>query len=438
MFSMVKQKTIFVCQKCGAQSPKWVGRCPECGQWNSMVEMVVSAKKLQNSKTPKLQKPLRLSQIKKRKMGRIKTGVGEFDRVLGGGIIPGSVVLLAGDPGIGKSTLLTQILAKLGGLYVSGEESPEQVKLRAKRLKIKESQFLILSETNTEAVSSAIEQTKKIKMVVTDSIQTMTTNQLTGTAGSIGQVRESANKLLKIAKKLNIPLFLIGHITKSGAIAGPKVLEHLVDVVLYLEGDKKHDFRILRAYKNRFGATDEVGIFEMSDKGMTEVSNPSKLFLLERVEEVAGSVVVPVLAGIRPVLVEIQALVVPTSLVVPRRIANGVSFHRLQLLCAVLQKRCGLPLEKFDVYLNVAGGLKVDEPAADLGICLAVAASLKNRVVAKDTVFIGEVGLLGEIRKVSQLEKRVKEAKKLGFNNAITPERHRFVNEVIHKILKTS
>jgi len=434
---MTGQRTIFVCQKCGAQSPKWIGRCPECGEWNSMAETVLEVRAGEQKSRRKAVKPLRLSEIKKRKLERIKTGILEFDRVLGGGIVPGSVVLLAGEPGIGKSTLITQILAKVGGLYVSGEESAEQIKIRTERLKVKEDKFLVLPETNVESIISAIQQFSHLIMVIIDSIQTMTTEDLTGTAGSIGQVRESANKLLKIAKKTNIPIFLIGHITKSGNIAGPKVLEHLVDVVLYLEGDKKYNFRILRAHKNRFGATDEVGVFEMRDCGMSEISDPSKLFLAQRVEKVSGSAIVSVLQGNRPVLVEVQALVVPTSLVIPRRVANGVSFQRLQLLCAVLQKRCRLPLNRFDVYLNVAGGLKVDEPAADLGICVAIVSSLKNKLISKETVFIGEVGLLGEIRNVGQLEKRIKEARKLGFKKAITTEKHRSITEVIHNILKT-
>jgi len=403
-----------------------------------MAETMVGVRGKKLGAREKAAKPLKLSEIKKTKLARIKTGIGEFDRVLGGGIVPGSVVLLAGEPGIGKSTLLTQIMARLGGLYISGEESPQQIKIRTRRLKVKEENFLILPETNVEVINLTIEQLSNVATVIIDSIQSMTTDDLTGTAGSIGQVRESANKLLKIAKKLDIPIFLIGHITKAGAIAGPKVLEHLVDVVLYLEGDKRHNFRILRAYKNRFGATDEVGIFEMSNMGMTAVDAPSKLFLAQRVEKVPGSVVVSTLQGIRPVLVEIQALVVPTSLAVPRRIGSGVNYRRLQLLCAVLQKRCHLPLWKFDVYLNVAGGLKVDEPAADLGICVAITSSLKNKLVEKETVFIGEVGLLGEIRRVSQLEKRIKEAKKFGFTKAITPEKYRSKSSAIHKVLKTS
>ena len=402
-----------------------------------MAETVLEVRAGEKKSRRKAVKPLRLSEIKKRKLKRIKTGILEFDRVLGGGIVPGSVILLAGEPGIGKSTLITQILAEVGGLYVSGEESAEQIKIRTERLKVKEDKFLVLPETDVESIISAIQPSSYLTMIIIDSIQTMTTEDLTGTAGSIGQVRESANKLLKIAKKTNIPIFLIGHITKSGNIAGPKVLEHLVDVVLYLEGDRKYNFRILRAHKNRFGATDEVGVFEMRDCGMSEISDPSKLFLAQRVEKVSGSAIVSVLQGNRPVLVEVQALVVPTSLVIPRRVANGVSFQRLQLLCAVLQKRCRLPLNRFDVYLNVAGGLKVDEPAADLGICVAIVSSLKNKLISKEAVFIGEVGLLGEIRNVGQLEKRVKEAKKLGFKKAITTEQCRSIGEVIHKILKT-
>jgi len=399
-----------------------------------MVETIVSTKRKAKSEKRKVIQPLRLSEIEKKKLARIKTGISEFDRVLGGGVVPGSVVLLAGEPGIGKSTLLTQILAQLGGLYVSGEESPEQVKIRTRRLKVKEENFLILPETNVEAVISTIEQLPNLTIVVIDSIQTMTTEELTGTAGSIGQVRESANKLLKFAKRTKTPIFLIGHITKAGAIAGPKVLEHLVDVVLYLEGDKSQQFRILRAYKNRFGATDEVGVFEMKDLGMTAIEDPSQLFLSRRAKNVPGSVIVPILAGIRPVLVEIQALVIPTSLVVPRRVASGISFQRLQLLSAVLQKRCQLPLGKFDVYLNVAGGIRVDEPAADLGICLAIVSSLKDRTVNQEAVFIGEVGLLGEIRSVGQLGKRINEAKKLGFKEAITPEKYHSLGGVIKKL----
>jgi len=432
---MALPKTIFVCQKCGVQSPKWLGQCPECGEWNTMAETILEARDQRLGIRGEAVKPLKLNEIKKTKMVRIKTGVVEFDRVLGGGLVPGSVILLAGEPGIGKSTLLTQVMALLGGLYISGEESPEQIKMRTKRLKIKGERFLILPETNIETIIATLEQLPGLVMAVVDSIQSMTTRQLTGTAGSIGQVRESANRLLQVAKRRKIPLFLIGHITKSGAIAGPKVLEHLVDVVLTLEGDKKHEFRILRATKNRFGATDEVGVFEMQDVGMAEIANPSKLFLSQRVQKVPGAVVVATLAGIRPVLVEIQALVVPTSLAVPRRVANGVSFARLQLLCAVLQKRCRLPLNKYDVYLNVAGGLRVDEPAADLGICISIASSLQNKSIDQRAVFIGEVGLLGEIRKVSHLERRIKEARKLGFKKTITSEKFNSLNQVIRVVL---
>jgi len=448
---MTVSKTIFVCQNCGAQSPKWIGRCPECGEWNTMVETVLGKEEKGKGREKRLVKPLKLADITKRKSTRIKTKIGEFDRVLGGGIVPGSVVLLAGEPGIGKSTLLTQVIAQLGGLYISGEESPQQIKIRTKRLKVKEDKFFILPETNVEVVGQIIENTaawltKKsrttkhselsLPMVIVDSIQTMTTDDLTGVAGSIGQVRECSHKLLRIAKKTNIPIFIIGHITKSRAIAGPKVLEHLVDVVLSLEGDKNHQFRILRAYKNRFGPTDEVGVFEMRNLGMIAVNNPSRLFLSQRVKNVPGSVVVPVLAGLRPVLVEVQALVVASNLAAPRRVANGLSSSRLQLLCAVLQKRCRLPLGRYDVYLNIVGGLKVNEPAIDLGVCLAIVSSFKNKLINQRTVFIGEVGLLGEIRAVDQMEKRIKEAKKLGFAKTITPQDYHSVSQVIEQVIE--
>jgi len=443
---MGKQRTIYVCQKCGCQSPKWVGRCPECGAWNSMVETLVSIQagtsRLANRGKSKAAKPLKLSEIEKKKLTRLKTGTGEFDRVLGGGIVPGSVVLLAGEPGIGKSTLLTQIIAKVGGfdsrrtgLYVSAEESPQQIKIRTKRLKVKEEKFLIFSVKKAIDLYITIQQFSHLSIVIIDSIQSMAANDLTGTAGSIGQVRECANRLLQIAKKTNIAIFIIGHITKTGAIAGPKVLEHLVDVVLYLEGDRSHNFRILRAHKNRFGAIDEVGLFEMKEEGMIEIDSPSKLFLSNRVKKVPGSAVAVVLQGVRPVLVEVQALVVPTSLIVPRRVANGISFRRLQLLSAVLQKRSRLPLNKFDVYLNIVGGLKIDEPAVDLAVCLAIASSLKNKIISQNIVFIAEVGLLGELREVSQIEKRVNEATRLGFSQAMTAEKYNSISEVIKKIL---
>lgn len=405
-----------------------------------MAETVTSTRKTQKNKSVKVQKPLKLSEIKKTSLKRIRTGISEFDNVLGHGLVPGSVVLVAGEPGIGKSTLLTQLALCQSGsaLYIAGEESPQQIKIRAERLRLDSDRLFILPETNIETIISTIQQFNNLTIVIVDSIQTMTTEQLTGTAGSIGQVRESAHQLLKMAKRTQIPVLLVGHITKSGAIAGPKVLEHLVDVVLYLEGDKRQDFRILRAHKNRFGPTDEVAIFQMTNQGMEEVKNPSKIFLEEKAEPAPGSAVVSVLQGIRPILVEVQALVVPTALVVPRRIANGVNQRRLQLLAAVLQKHGRLPLHRYDIYLNLAGGLKIDEPAADLGICLAIASSFKNQIIPPETFFIGEVGLLGEIRSVSQIEKRIKEAKRLGFKQAMTPQKYRSIGEVIHKTLKTT
>jgi len=406
-----------------------------------MAETVIEIRGKRLGVRGKAAKPIKLSEIKKTSLKRLKTGLSEVDRVLGRGLVPGSVILLAGDPGIGKSTLLTQIMAKSGGLYVAGEESAEQIKIRTERLQLKTDKFLVLPETNVEAIISTIQQfnnSNNLNIVVVDSIQSMTTEDLTGTAGSIGQVRESANKFLQSAKRTKIPVFLVGHITKSGVIAGPKVLEHLVDVVLYLEGDKKYNFRILRAYKNRFGSIDEVGIFEMTQKGLIQITDPSNLFLKQKVKKAPGSVVVSVLQGLRPMLVEIQALAVPTNLVVPRRLASGIAVQRVHLLCAVLQKTSRLPLNKYDIYLNVAGGLRIDEPAVDLGICVAIASSLKNQTISQDTVFIGEVGLLGEIRDVNQLEKRVREARKLGFKQTITPEKYHSINDVIHRFLKTS
>ena len=353
--------------------------------------------------------------------------------MLGGGLVPGSVVLLAGEPGIGKSTLLTQLAMTLGGktvgsvltvLYVCGEESPEQIKLRIMRLKrtdLSERSVLSLSFLPTTDVDEVISQAGNPSLMIVDSIQTMATEDLTGMAGSVGQIRECAYRLLNLAKETGVPVFLVGHVTKEGAIAGPKVLEHLVDTVLYLEGDKHHEFRILRSQKNRFGPVDEVGVFTMSGSGLIEVNNPSDVFLEERQKNVAGSCVAIVMEGTRPVLVEIQALVVPSQLAMPRRVASGIDQRRLQLLVAVLSKRLRLPLATDDVYVNVAGGLNLKEPAADLAVCLAIVSSFKNKPVGAKTAAFGEVGLLGEIRKVSWSEKRIKEAKKLGYSQIISP-----------------
>jgi len=431
---MAKSVTHFICQNCGAEFPKWAGKCEQCGEWNTLVETVVSARSTKHeARNSKQAQIIKFQDIQNKEVERETTGIGELDRVLGGGLVPGSVVLLAGEPGIGKSTLLTQLAMKLGGktvgsvltvLYVCGEESPEQIKLRIMRLKrtdLSERSVLSLSFLPTTDVDEVISQAGNPSLVIVDSIQTMATEDLTGMAGSVGQIRECAYRLLNLAKETGVPVFLVGHVTKEGAIAGPKVLEHLVDTVLYLEGDKHHEFRILRSQKNRFGPVDEVGVFTMSGSGLIEVNNPSDVFLEERQKNVAGSCVAIVMEGTRPVLVEIQALVVPSQLAMPRRVASGIDQRRLQLLVAVLSKRLRLPLATDDVYVNVAGGLNLKEPAADLAVCLAIVSSFKNKPVGAKTAAFGEVGLLGEIRKVSWSEKRIKEAKKLGYSQIISP-----------------
>lgn len=361
---------------------------------------------------------VKFSQIQGKDVSRIKTGIGELDRVLGGGLVPGSVVLLAGEPGIGKSTLLTQLALKLNQeiLYVCGEESPEQIKMRIMRLGKGGEKLSFLPTTD---VDEAIASAGTPKLLIVDSVQTMATTDLTGMAGSVGQVRECSFRLLNLAKSSGIVVFLVGHITKEGAIAGPKILEHLVDTVLYLEGDKRHEFRILRSQKNRFGSVDEVGVFIMTDSGLNEVANPSDIFLEERQKNVPGSCLAVVMEGTRPMLVEIQALVVPSQLAVPRRVGSGIDLKRLQLLTAVLSKRLKLPLGSYDVYINVAGGLNIKEPAADLPICLAIVSSFKNKALNAKLAAFGEVGLLGEVRQVSFAAKRLAEAKKMGYQPLI-------------------
>lgn len=429
---MAKAITKFVCQQCGAESPKWMGRCPQCGEWSSLVETTLATPD-ETERMISQTKPQKLSQIKSVTQARAKTGIKEFDSVLGGGVVSGSVTLISGEPGIGKSTLMLQLASqKNNSLYVSGEESIQQIKIRAQRLGLRGQNTLFLTETNVESICTQINELKP-KLVIVDSIQTCWTNELSGMTGSVGQVRESASRLLKIAKREEIPLFLVGHVTKAGAIAGPKVLEHMVDTVVYLEGESFGAARLLRTTKNRFGATDEVGVFEMTDKGMIEVTNPSKLFLRERVKKVAGSVVVATLEGTRPVLVEIQSLVVPTTLAVPRRISQGIDYRRLQLISAVLTKQLKLPLATFDIYVNVAGGIRIEEPASDLGVALAIISSFKGIPLDSKTVCFGEIGLLGEIREVSQIEKRKKEARKLGFTAIISPDKFTFLSQVNKK-----
>lgn len=444
---MAKAITKFICQQCGYESAGFLGRCPNCGSWGSLVETLVPEEEKRAGERERKGelKPVSLGEIKNISFKRQSTKISEFDRVLGGGIVSGSVSLLAGDPGIGKSTLMLQVVANISTnqlknqrqsvLYVSGEESPEQIKIRAERLGIKEKNILFLTETNVEAVINQLE-IGNLKLVIIDSIQTMYTPDLTGTAGSVGQVKECAAKLLNFAKMSGVPMFFIGHVTKEGAIAGPMVLAHLVDTVLFFEGERFQALRILRCFKNRFGPTDEVGVFEMGEKGLEEVSNPSKLFLEERREKVPGSVVTCLMEGSRPLLCEIQALAVPTQLAIPRRVSQGIDWNRLQLLTAVLSKRAGLPLSSFDVFVNVAGGIKVAEPGVDLAVCLAIASSFTDKPLDPRICAIGEVGLLGEIRQVGNLEKRVKEARRLGFTKIVSPKEVRTVFSTIKTFVK--
>ncbi len=417
---MPRTKTLFQCQSCGYSSPKWLGKCPDCSEWNSFVE----EERVSKLKTQKTAEPVALSDITHSEGDRYSTDIQELDRTLGGGVVMGSVVLIGGDPGIGKSTIILQSLkglSRLGDvLYVSGEESPEQVKLRAERLNIKSEKIILLPETSLEGIIS-ITQKVKPHVIVVDSIQTIFSVDLPSAPGSVGQIRECATKLMFLAKKQNIPLFIIGHVTKDGAIAGPKVLEHIVDTVLYFEGDKGSPFRILRAVKNRFGSANEIGVFEMAESGLKEVDNPSELFLSEKPDNVPGSIVTVSLEGTRPLLVEIQALVTTSSFGVPRRTSIGVDYNRINLLVAVLEKRVGMHLGGMDIYVNVVGGLRLDEPAVDMGIVAAIASSFKNQAIGREFFTFGEVGLSGELRAISQADIRIKEAAKLGFKKGVVP-----------------
>jgi DNA repair protein RadA/Sms len=423
---MAKPKIVFACQNCGYQSPRWLGKCPDCNQWNSLVEETTEASKhARGDIGGTRQDPFRLSQISTREEGRVLCGIGEFDRVLGGGLVPGSVVLIGGDPGIGKSTLLLQAFAAfsqsgLTCLYVTGEESQRQVKIRAERLGITSDNLLILSETSLERILDQIKKSKPNVLVI-DSVQTVYSSNLPSAPGSIGQVRECSGMIITLAKRSSLSTFLIGHVTKDGAIAGPRTLEHMVDTVLYFEGDGGHNFRILRAVKNRFGSTNEIGVFEMKEAGLREVDNPSELFLSERPIHAPGSAVVCSMEGTRPILVELQALVSPSFLAVPRRTTIGVDHNRVALLVAVLEKKMGVKLFNKDIFVNVAGGVQVEEPAVDLAIIAAVVSSYEEKALDPKTVFFGEVGLAGEIRGIAQAEARVKEASKLGFTRCVLP-----------------
>lgn len=425
---MVKSKTEYVCQQCGRRAAKALGRCPQCGAWNSMVAEVVTPKRGRGPRaTVGTSQPMRLTEIKGEDEDRVPLPIKEFARVLGGGVVPGSVVLIGGDPGIGKSTLLLQLalaMAKQGSvLYISGEESERQIKNRVFRILHGElpDDLYLLTETSLEAILLAIEATDPI-VVVIDSIQTTHTAELDSSAGSISQVRECASRLQILAKASGAAVFLVGHVTKEGAIAGPKVLEHIVDTVLYLEGDSFHAYRLLRSVKNRFGPTTEVGVFEMGVSGMEEVPNPSETFLAERVVDSPGSAIAVTMEGTRPLLVEIQGLTSATSFGHPRRTANGVDFNRLLLTIAVLSRRVGVRLTDQDVFVNVVGGLRISEPAADLAVAAAISSSVKDLPLPSDMAFIGEVGLSGELRTVPQMPARLSEASKLGFQRVVIPK----------------
>ena len=420
-----KTKTVYVCQSCGTQSPRWMGKCPDCGQWNTMVEERLEKPKPGRAGERGPTEPILLNEIEARDEDRFATKINELDRVLGGGIVAGSIVLIGGDPGIGKSTLVLQMLRQVSdlrgkALYVSGEESPGQIKMRAQRLGVKAEHLYVLAETSLDDILRAADGLQP-QVLVIDSIQTVYTPELPSAPGSVGQVREVSARLMIHAKRSGIPTFLIGHVTKDGAIAGPRVLEHIVDTVLYFEGDKGHAFRVLRAIKNRFGSTNEIGVFEMKEGGLAEVENPSEIFLAERPKDATGSVVVSSLEGTRPILAELQALAAPSKLAMPRRTCIGVDSNRVSLLLAVLEKRVGMHLLGMDVFVNVVGGLRIDEPSVDLGVVAAVASSFRERPIDGQTMVMGEVGLTGEIRAVSQAEMRLKDAAKLGFTRCVLP-----------------
>jgi DNA repair protein RadA/Sms len=422
---MAKAKTRFLCQECGYESSGWLGKCPACGEWNTFVEEMAALRTLGNNSEIKITAPVKIGDVEVDIEERSLTGMKEFDRVLGGGIVKGSLILVGGDPGIGKSTLLLQVCDRLAAhskiLYISGEESVRQIKLRADRLGVRNSGLLMAGEVNYDSIEKLITGTSP-ELAVVDSIQTVFNDRLSSAPGSVSQVREAASGFMRLAKTLGIIIVVVGHVTKEGAIAGPRVLEHMVDTVLYFEGDRHLSYRILRGVKNRFGSTNEIGIFEMRDEGLVEVGNPSMAMLSGRPENVPGSVVVSSIEGTRPMLVEVQALVCASGFGMPRRMATGVDHNRVTLLMAVLEKRVGLELYNYDAYVNVAGGMKIDEPACDLGITAAVASSFKNAAISADTVLIGEVGLTGEVRAVSHIDKRVIEASRIGFEKCVVPE----------------
>ena len=424
---IAKKKTTFVCQNCEYHSPKYLGRCPNCGAWSSFVEEVEAAevKHARVSLTGEKTRPMKLAEVTSIDVNRTKTEMDEFNRVLGGGVVPGSLVLIGGDPGIGKSTLLLQVSTQLSHqgtvLYVSGEESAEQIKLRAERLGDIDSEFYLYAETNMQNIRTEIEKIKPDFLII-DSIQTVMSPEISSVQGSVSQVREVTAELMQLAKTNNIATFIVGHMTKEGTLAGPRTLEHMVDTVLYFEGERQHTFRILRAVKNRFGSTNEIGIFEMQSGGLVEVVNPSEVFLEERLDGATGSSIVVTMEGTRPILAEVQALVTPTMFGNAKRTTTGLDFNRASLIMAVLEKRAGLLLQNQDAYLKSAGGVKLDEPAIDLAVAVAIASSYKDLPTNPQECFIGEIGLTGEIRRVNRIEQRINEAAKLGFTKVYAPK----------------
>ncbi|MDD4067018.1 MAG: DNA repair protein RadA [Clostridia bacterium] len=423
---MAKNSTVFICSECGCEQSKWLGKCPSCNSWNTFYEEKITKTTNKNNFNENIiSKPINLQDIKIEDVPRFNTGFEELNRVLGGGLVQGSLTLVGGDPGVGKSTLVLQLCNKIDVtgkiLYVSGEESGTQIKLRADRLHVVKDNIIFLGETNMELIEDTIKDIKP-QLVIIDSIQTMYSDDITSVSGSVSQVRECTSQIMQICKKQNISTILIGHVTKEGAIAGPRVLEHMVDTVLYLEGERYLIYRILRSVKNRFGATNEIGIFEMQDNGLSEINNPSTFLLSDRSENLCGTVIVPALEGTRTILVELQSLVTRTVFGMPRRTTLGIDFNKLNLLMAVIEKHLDISLGNFDAYTNVVGGIKIYEPAIDLAIAMTVLSSLKNIPISNDTVVIGEIGLNGEIKSVNLIENRVKESEKMGFKKCIIPK----------------
>ncbi len=427
---MAKIKTKYVCQECGYENSKWLGKCPECSKWNTFVEEIEEKTSKSNKEVFVIDKsssrPLNINSIETIKEQRFSTCINELDRVLGGGVVKGSLVLVGGDPGIGKSTLLIQVSSNVANsgkkvLYISGEESASQIKMRAQRLGIKSDNLYIFAENNLSIIEAHLESVNP-DLIILDSIQTVFSPEITSAPGTVSQIKEGTSRFMKISKKMGISTFVVGHVTKEGALAGPKVLEHMVDTVLYFEGERFNTYRLIRAVKNRFGSTNELGVFEMREVGLVELENPSKILIAEKPKDVAGSIIISTVEGTRPMLLELQALASPTSFGIPKRTATGVDYNRVSLLMAVLEKRVGMQIQNQDIYINVVGGIKINEPSIDLGIVMAIASSFRNIPIDGNVAITGEVGLTGEVRAVSFIEKRIAECKKLGFTKIVIPK----------------